>query len=62
MQYWKKPNSGQVQRLEDSELEKHPEKLDNLKESGWERIMGEDNFAPYKKSFLKKSKKKKKKK
>tara|TARA_R110002020_G_scaffold3435_1_gene15275 strand:- start:557 stop:787 length:231 start_codon:yes stop_codon:yes gene_type:complete len=62
MQYWKKLNSGHVQRLEDSDLEKHPEKLESLQEAGWERVMGEDNFAPYKKSFMKKSKKKKKKK
>tara|TARA_R110002020_G_scaffold363793_2_gene576096 strand:- start:61 stop:249 length:189 start_codon:yes stop_codon:yes gene_type:complete len=62
MQYFKKHNSGQIQRLEDSDLDKHPEKLEHLKENGWERVMGEDNFLPYKKPIFKKSKKSKKKK
>ena len=38
MQYWKKDNSGQIQRIEDIDLEKHPEKLEHLKENGWKRI------------------------
>ena len=60
MQYWKKSNSGLVQRLEDSDLEKHPEKLEHLKENGWERVMGEDDYSPFKKpKIFKKSKKKK---
>ena len=62
MQYWKKNNSGQIQRIEDIDLEKHPEKLEHLKENGWKRIKGEDNFSPYKKPIFKKSKKSKKKK
>ena len=62
MQYWKKDNSGQIQRIEDIDLEKHPEKKFNLENQGYERIQGEDDFSPYKKSFMKKSKKSKKKK
>ena len=60
MQYWKKDNSGQIQRIEDIDLEKHPEKLEHLEENGWKRIMGEDDFSPYKKPIFKKSKKSKK--
>jgi hypothetical protein len=62
MQYWKKPNNGRVQRVEDIELKKHPEKLFDLENQGYERIMGEDDFSPYKKSFVKKTIKKLKKK
>lgn len=62
MQYWKRPNSGRVERFDDIELEKHPEKRFNLEDQGFERINGEDDFSPYKKSFIKKSKKSKKKK
>ena len=57
MQYWKKHNSGQVQRLEDSDLDKHPEKLEHLEVNGWKRVMGQEDHSPYKQS--KKSKKKK---
>ena len=62
MQYWKKPNNGRVQRVEDIELKKHPEKLFDLENQGYERIMDEDAFSPYKKSFVKKTIKKLKKK
>jgi|21_taG_2_1085346.scaffolds.fasta_scaffold23927_3 hypothetical protein len=62
MQYWKKPNNGRVQRVEDIELKKHPEKLFDLENQGYERIMDEDDFSPYKKSFVKKTIKKLKKK
>lgn len=47
MQYWKKLNSGKVERLE-GELNKHPEKLNKLKEEGYVRIMAEDDDTPYK--------------
>jgi len=62
MQYFKKHNSGQVQRIEDVDLDKHPEKLEHLAENGWERVMGQEDHTPYKKPIFKKSKKSKKKK
>jgi len=48
--------------LEDSDLDKHPEKLEHLAENGWERVMGQEDHTPYKKPIFKKSKKSKKKK
>ena len=38
MQYWKKENSGKVERFEDSDFGKHPEKLESLKSKGYIRI------------------------
>ena len=58
MQYWKKFNSGKVQRISDGELKKHPEKLKHLKSNGWIRIKSESDFSPYKKPAPKKKKKK----
>tara|TARA_A100001201_G_C3939589_1_gene156148 strand:+ start:323 stop:526 length:204 start_codon:yes stop_codon:yes gene_type:complete len=67
MQYWKKLNSGKIERLEEDSLNKHPEKLEMLKEKGYERVMGESDWSPYKapssaKKAVKKIKKKLKKK
>ena len=60
MQYWKKENSGKVERFEDSDFEKHPEKLESLKSKGYIRIKSESDHSIY--SVAKKSKPKKKKK
>ncbi len=63
MQYWKKPNSGKVERLENSDFEKHPEKLELLKSEGYIRIKSETDDSAYsepKKRILKKKKKSKK--
>lgn len=63
MQYWKKLNSGKIERLEEDSLSKHPEKLEMLKAKGYERVMGESDWSPYKKpSSAKKAVKKIKKK
>ena len=68
--YWKKHNSGLVESVEEATLDKHPEKLASLQEKGFERIMGRDNWEPYKaaskakaavKKVVKKVSKKKKK-
>jgi hypothetical protein len=48
IQYFKKPNLGKVERLEEETLKKHPEKLEALKEKGYERIMGESDWSSYK--------------
>ena len=34
MQYWKNFKNGKMERLEDSQLEKHPEKLESLQKIG----------------------------
>tara|TARA_R100000988_G_scaffold94772_1_gene60168 strand:- start:141 stop:347 length:207 start_codon:yes stop_codon:yes gene_type:complete len=65
MQYWKKSNLGKVERLEEDVFKKHPEKIKWLKEEGYERVMGESDWSPYKepkKSAAKKAVKKIKKK
>ena len=67
MQYWKKPNKGKIERLEEDTFKKHPEKLEWLKEKGYERVMGESDWSLYKapttaKKAVKKIKKKLKKK
>ena len=63
MEYWKKENSGKVERFEDGDLKKHPEKLDLLKSQGYVRIKSEaDNLAYSKPRKQRSSKKKKKKK
>ena len=68
--YWKKPNSGLVESVEQVTLDMHPEKLSALKEKGYERIAGRDNWSPFKaqskakaavKKVVKKVSKKKKK-
>tara|TARA_R100001530_G_scaffold31813_1_gene25002 strand:+ start:591 stop:797 length:207 start_codon:yes stop_codon:yes gene_type:complete len=48
IQYFKKPNLGKVERIEEETLKKHPEKLEALKEKGYERIMGESDWSSYK--------------
>jgi len=47
-----------MERLEDSLLEKHPEKLEELQSQGFIRVMSENNHLPYKKPFKKVSIKK----
>lgn len=61
MQYWKKPNSGKVERIES--FEKHPEKLEQLKSKGYIRVMSETDDMAHsepKKSIFKSKKKAKK--
>ena len=60
MQYWKNFYNGKVQRVENSELEKHPEKLDLLKGQGYIRIKSESDDSAYSVAKKKQSKKKKK--
>jgi hypothetical protein len=60
MQYWKKENSGKVERLEESEIKKHPEKLESLKNHGYIQIKSESDNTAYskpKKQYFKKKKK-----
>ena len=52
MQYWKK--DGKIERLEEEIFEQHPEKLQNLKNAGFERIKSENDFSLYKKAPAKK--------
>lgn len=52
-----------MERLEDSELEKHPEKLESLLNQGYVRVKSENDDSAYskpKKRILKKKKKSKK--
>tara|TARA_R100001163_G_C5013592_1_gene158680 strand:+ start:527 stop:766 length:240 start_codon:yes stop_codon:yes gene_type:complete len=63
MQYWKKPNKGKIERLEEDTFKKHPEKLESLKNKGYQRVTGESDWSPYKspttaKKAVKKIKKK----
>ena len=60
MQYWKKPNAGKIERLENSDLEKHPEKLESLQRKGYIRIKSETDYSAYSEPKKKVSKKKKK--
>tara|TARA_R110000824_G_scaffold191994_5_gene373927 strand:+ start:3048 stop:3260 length:213 start_codon:yes stop_codon:yes gene_type:complete len=46
--YWKKQNSGFVDSVDESTLAKHPEKMASLEEKGFMRIMGRDNWEPFK--------------
>jgi len=62
MQYWKKPNLGKVERIEEDTFTKHPEKLTSLKDKGYARVMGESDWTPYKESTATKAVKKIKKK
>lgn len=63
MQFWKKPNLGNIEKLEEETLKKHPEKLEWLKEKGYERIMGVSDWSLYEEpSTAKKAVKKLKKK
>jgi len=58
MQYWLNKITNRMERLEDSLLEKHPEKLEELQSQGFIRVMSENNHLPYKKPFKKVSIKK----
>ena len=49
-----------MERLEDSELEKHPEKLESLHNEGYVRVKSETDDSAYSKPKKKQSKKKKK--
>jgi hypothetical protein len=63
MQYWKNFNNGKIERLEDGELQKHPEKLESLQRQGYIQITSETDDKPYskpKKRIFKKKKKSKK--
>lgn len=63
MQYWKNFNNSKLERLEDSELEKHPEKLNSMLDKGYVRVVSETDDKPYskpKKRIIKKKKKVKK--
>ncbi len=58
MQYWLNKITNRMERLEDSLLEKHPEKLEKLLSEGYVRVMSENNPLPYKKPLKKVSIKK----
>lgn len=58
MQYWLSKKIGRMERLEDSVLEKHPEKLQELESQGYVRVMSEYDLEPYKKPSKKQSIKK----
>jgi len=65
MQYWKKSNSGQMEIIGEKTLKGHPEKIEWLKNNGYERVMSKSDWSPYKepkKSTAKKAVKKIKKK
>lgn len=47
-----------MERLEDSVLEKHPEKLQELESQGYVRVISEYDLEPYKKPSKKESIKK----
>ena len=55
-----KKNSGKVERFENSDLEKHPEKLESLKSKGYIRIKSETDDSAYSEPKKRTSKKKKK--
>jgi hypothetical protein len=58
MQYWLQKKTNRMERLEDEVFLKHPEMLENLESRGYIRVMGENNFEPYKKPLKKASIKK----
>tara|TARA_B100001063_G_C16649852_1_gene495345 strand:+ start:473 stop:703 length:231 start_codon:yes stop_codon:yes gene_type:complete len=58
MQYWLSKKISRMERLEDSVLEKHPEKLQELESQGYVRVMSEYDLEPYKKPSKKQSIKK----
>ena len=65
MQYWKKSNSGEMEIIGEKTLKGHPEKIEWLKNNGYERVMSKSDWSPYqepKKSTAKKAVKKIKKK
>ena len=52
IQYFKKPNLGKVERLEEETLKKHPEKLEELMVKGYIRVMSENDYSKYKKPSM----------
>ena len=52
IQYFKKPNLGKVERLEEETLKKHPEKLEDLMVKGYVRVMSESDYSEYKKPSI----------
>ena len=60
MEYWKNLKNGMMERLEDGQLERHPEKLESLQRKGYIRVMSETDDSAYSKPKKKKPKKKKK--
>lgn len=58
MQYWLQKKTNRMERLEDSVLKKHPEKLVELESQGYIRVMSENNHLAYKKPAKKVSVKK----
>ena len=58
MRYWLSKKISRMERLEDSVLEKHPEKLQELESQGYVRVMSEYDLEPYKKPSKKQSIKK----
>ena len=62
MQYWLQTKTNRMERLEDDVFKKHPEKLVNLENQGYIRVIGESNHSHYKnkpkKSSIKKTVKK----
>ena len=60
MQFWKNFNNGKMERLEDSELKKHPEKLDYLLSNSYTRVTSETNDKAYSEVKNQQPKKKKK--
>ena len=52
IQYFKKPNLGKVERLEEETLKKHPEKLEELMVKGYVRVMSENDYSKYKKPSM----------
>lgn len=55
MQYWLK--NGQMERLEDTVLIKHPEITNDLKVKGFIRVMSESDWSPYKQPKISTAKK-----
>ena len=65
MQYWKKSNSGLIEIIGEKTFKGHPEKIEWLKNNGYERVMSKSDWSTYKetkKSTAKKAVKKIKKK
>ena len=60
MQYWKNFKNGKMERFEDGDLEKHPEKLESLKSKGYARVASETDDSAYSKPKNRSLKKKKK--
>ena len=51
MQSWLK--DGKMERLEDSVLEKHPEKLYDLENQGYVRVVNENDHSVFKEKTIK---------